>query len=57
MGEAILRHGALRGVWLGLCRLLRCQPFCAAGHDPVPMRFRAFAGLRRSLVSRDLEIR
>jgi putative membrane protein insertion efficiency factor len=29
-------HGALRGLLLTLGRLLRCQPFCAGGHDPVP---------------------
>ncbi|GHC20140.1 hypothetical protein GCM10010082_09950 [Kushneria pakistanensis] len=34
--EAIQLHGALRGGWLALKRLLRCHPFCAGGVDPVP---------------------
>jgi len=34
--EAIRRHGALKGWWLALCRIGRCNPFCAGGHDPVP---------------------
>ncbi|MDL5055083.1 membrane protein insertion efficiency factor YidD [Oscillatoria laete-virens NRMC-F 0139] len=34
--EAIAHHGALRGSWLGLKRLLRCQPFSKGGLDPVP---------------------
>jgi len=34
--EAIARHGALRGMWLALCRIVRCNPWGAAGMDPVP---------------------
>jgi putative membrane protein insertion efficiency factor len=34
--EAILRHGARRGVSLAARRLWRCRPFTQGGHDPVP---------------------
>jgi putative membrane protein insertion efficiency factor len=33
--EAIEKHGALRGTGMAIWRLLRCQPFCDGGYDPV----------------------
>jgi putative membrane protein insertion efficiency factor len=34
--EALRQHGALRGAWLTVRRVLRCNPWCAGGYDPVP---------------------
>ncbi len=33
--EAMEKHGAVRGSWMGAKRICRCQPFCEGGHDPV----------------------
>jgi len=35
MMEAVEKYGVARGVWRGLKRLSRCQPFCQGGYDPV----------------------
>jgi len=34
--EALEKHGAIKGIWLSVWRILRCQPFCKGGFDPVP---------------------
>lgn len=34
--EAVRKHGALRGSWLAVRRLLRCHPWGDFGPDPVP---------------------
>lgn len=38
--EAILTHGVVKGFLLATWRVLRCQPFCEGGFDPVPPRGR-----------------
>jgi uncharacterized protein len=34
--QALQQCGAVRGSYLTLRRLVRCQPWCDGGHDPVP---------------------
>ena len=36
--QALQEYGAVRGTYLTLHRLVRCQPWCDGGHDPVPLR-------------------
>ena len=33
--EAIETYGIVRGILMGLKRILKCQPFCQGGIDPV----------------------
>jgi putative membrane protein insertion efficiency factor len=37
--QAMLKHGALRGIYLGVRRLLRCHPWNPGGFDDVPETF------------------
>ncbi|GAB4506043.1 MAG: membrane protein insertion efficiency factor YidD [Anaerolineales bacterium] len=34
--EAVERYGVIKGGWLGIKRVLRCQPWNPGGYDPVP---------------------
>jgi putative membrane protein insertion efficiency factor len=34
--QAIYKHGAIKGAFLAVWRVLRCNPFNPGGYDPVP---------------------
>lgn len=34
--DAVTLHGAWKGGWLGVWRILRCNPFGGQGYDPPP---------------------
>ena len=34
--EALRVHGPFKGFYLAVFRVLRCNPFCKGGYDPVP---------------------
>ena len=34
--EAIQVHGVFKGTLLAVWRIIRCNPFCKGGYDPVP---------------------
>jgi hypothetical protein len=33
--QAIEKYGVLKGVYLGIKRILRCNPFSKGGYDPL----------------------
>ena len=33
--ESIIKFGLVKGVWLGLKRIVRCHPWGKGGHDPI----------------------
>lgn len=41
--DALAAHGAVGGSYLTLRRLVRCNPWCEGGHDPVPRRLFDFS--------------
>lgn len=36
--EAILEHGSLKGIFMGIKRIIRCNPCSKGGFDPVPKK-------------------
>jgi putative membrane protein insertion efficiency factor len=52
---AVIRFGPWRGSLLAAWRLLRCQPLCPGGEDPVPEHFH-FASCRDHDAPRDPDV-
>ena len=42
MIEEKKKHGPILGLIMGICRILRCNPFIRGGVDPVPDNFTIF---------------
>lgn len=36
--EAIEKYGSIKGIMMGIKRIIRCNPFSKGGYDPVPMK-------------------
>ncbi len=45
---AITRFGVLKGLWLSLRRVVRCNPFGGYGSDPVPETWEAYKQKRNA---------
>jgi|GEM_PF-1016120 len=53
--EAFHLHGAWRGMWLTLRRVVRCHPWGGAGDDPVPSAPTRLAALHAAAAPRDTQ--
>lgn len=40
--ESFKRHGSIKGFYLSIKRIIRCNPFSKGGIDPVPEEFYFF---------------
>ena len=43
--EAITVHGSIKGCWLAVRRVLRCNPWALGGYDPVPPKHQMTQGV------------
>ncbi len=50
--QALQQHGATKGSYLTLYRLVRCHPWCNGGYDPVPSAALRASSSRFSLFTR-----
>ena len=41
--QAITTHGIIKGIVLGILRIIRCNPFSGGGFNPVPSKGKWFA--------------
>jgi putative membrane protein insertion efficiency factor len=41
--QAITTHGIIKGIILGILRIIRCNPFSGGGFNPVPSKGKWFA--------------
>ena len=50
--DAIREWGAVRGLVMTALRIIRCNPICRCGYDPVPKNLRRRARLARKMARR-----